>query len=353
MFDMNGITDPNDMHAVILDFPQQLLRGIEAARAVAVSGPFATAIVCGMGGSAMATAEHLQALATAQGSNAAVWVHRSYDLPAGVTGSALVIASSYSGNTEETLSAYDAAMERGCTVIAVTTGGKLAERARRDGVALVELQTKGVPPRLAVGESSAATLTVLGRAGIIPSPEAELKDIAAWLKPKTYEPEAKELAAGLKNRIPLVYASDRWKVTARSWKAAFNENAKIPAFWNHFPELTHNELAGFSAPTGNPAAALASPIAVVMLTDPAEEPRMARRTAITAELLRSHGVAVHDVAIDGTTPLAKIFSTVIRGHLVSYHLALGYGIDPVAIEIVEDLKQRLATPHSQARGTSS
>ncbi len=333
--------DQNDMRAVILDFPQQLLRGIEAAHAVSVSGPFETAVICGMGGSAMATTEHLQALATARGSNAAVWVHRSYDLPAGVTGSALIIASSYSGNTEETLSAYDAAMERGCTVVAITTGGKLAERARRDNVTLVELRTKGVPPRLAVGESSAATLTVLGRAGIIPSPEAELKDIAAWLKPETYETEAKELAASLKNRIPLVYASDRWKVTARSWKAALNENAKTPAFWNHFPELDHNELAGFSAPAGNPAAALTAQIAVVILKDPKEDPRMARRIAMTAELLRGRAVALHEVTIDGATPLAKIFSTIIRGHLVSYHLALGYGIDPVAIEIVEEMKQRL------------
>lgn len=334
--------DQNDMRAVILDFPQQFLRGLEGARAVKPGGPFDTAVVCGMGGSAMATAEHLQTLATARGSQTAVWVHRSYDLPEGLRGKVLVIASSYSGNTEETISAYQAAHERGCTTVAITTGGELADLARKRAGLLVELQTKGIPPRLAVGEINAAVLTILANAGIIASPEEELRTIAGWLKPDTYETESEELAKELKGKIPVVYASDQWKVAARSWKAALNENSKTPAFWNHLPELTHNELAGFSAPAGNPAAALASSIAVVMLTDPAEEPRMARQTAITTELLRSHGVTVHSVAIDGATPLAKIFSTIIRGHLVSYHLALGYGIDPVAIEIVEELKQRLA-----------
>ncbi|MBI2624104.1 bifunctional phosphoglucose/phosphomannose isomerase [Candidatus Parcubacteria bacterium] len=339
--------DPNDMRAVILDFPQQFLRGIEAAQSIKPEGPFAKAVVCGMGGSAMATAEHLQSLATAKGSQTALFVHRNYGLPEGIDGKTLVITSSYSGNTEEVLSAYDEAKRRGCSIVAVTTGGELAERAYADGTLLVELRTKGIPPRLDVGENSAAVLTILANAGIIDSPKKELQEIAAWLKPEAYEAESQELARALKDRIPIVYASDQWKVTARSWKAAFNENAKTPAFWNHFPELNHNELAGFSRSIDHAPYKLATKyLSVIILKDPEEEPRMAKSIAVTQNILREHEIDVHEVVIDGTTPLAKIFSTIIRGQFASYCLATEYGIDPTPIEIVDELKQRLAMPHS-------
>ncbi len=335
--------DPSNMRAVILDFPQQFLRGIEAARNAKPEGPFATAVVCGMGGSAMAAAEHLQALATARGSQTAVWIHRSYDLPEGLAGRVLVIASSYSGNTEETLSAYHAAKKRGCTIVAITNGGKLAELARADRSTLVELRTKGVPPRLAVGEINSAMLTVLAQAGVIAPVEAELRQLAAWLAPDTYETESEELARELKGKIPVVYASDPWKVTARGWKAAFNENAKTPAFWNHFPELNHNELAGFSRSLGHEPYKLATKyFSVIILKDPEEETRMAERMEATRKILREHDIPLHEVTIDGSTPLAKIFSTIVRGELVSYYLAMEYGIDPTPIEIIEELKKRLA-----------
>ncbi|MBI3305192.1 bifunctional phosphoglucose/phosphomannose isomerase [Candidatus Parcubacteria bacterium] len=335
--------DPNDMRSVILDFPQQFVRGLEAARAVELAGPFDAAVVCGMGGSAMAAAEHLQALATARGSQTAVWVHRSYDLPKGLTGRVLVIASSYSGNTEETISAYQAAKKRGCTTVAITSGGKLAELARADHSNLVELKTKDIPPRLAVGEINTAMLMVLAQAGVIASAEEELRQLATWLKPDTYETESEELARELKGKIPVVYASDQWKVTARSWKAALNENAKTPAFWNHFPEIDHNELAGFSRSIGHiPHELAAKYLNVILLKDPEEEPRMAKRIEATQKILREHDIPLHEVTIDGSTPLAKIFSTIVRGQLVSYYLALEYGIDPTPIEIVEQLKSRLA-----------
>ncbi|MGH2399645.1 MAG: bifunctional phosphoglucose/phosphomannose isomerase, partial [bacterium] len=263
----------------------------------------------------------------------------------GVLGpSSLVFACSYSGNTEETLAAYDQAAVRGATCVVVTSGGDLLRAARDRGHPAVVVP-KGLPPRAALAYLFIPLLAVLGRAGIIRSLDAEIREAVGILRglnerfgPENASSPARRLAERLQGRIPVIYSSSPFlEPAAQRWKDQFNENAKTFAVWNTFPELNHNETVGWGMDEG-----LARTIHVIILRDRAEPARLAQRVSITKELAFGRAAGVDEIQSEGEGKLARLLSTILIGDMTSWYLALLRGVDPTPVPVIDELKKRLS-----------
>ncbi|MCG2690046.1 hypothetical protein L6252_02085, partial [Candidatus Parcubacteria bacterium] len=164
------------------------------------------------------------------------------------------------------------------------------------------------------------------------------------LKPETFEGKGKELADKLVGRVPIIYSSDKYKSIARICKIKFNENSKIMAFWNYFPELNHNELVGYTNKFVNQKSKTKNQnYCVIILKDNQSEARIIKRMELTAELIKEAGCEVETIEMIGANKLEKMFNTLLLFDFTSYYLALANNIDPVAVKIVEDFKKRLVS----------
>ncbi|MDO8466745.1 MAG: bifunctional phosphoglucose/phosphomannose isomerase [bacterium] len=290
-------------------------------------------VVAGMGGSSLG-ADLLK-----------VWnplldlvIHRDYGLPEIAEADlsrTLVIASSYSGNTEETLSAMETATEFGLAVAVVAAGGKLLAKAKELGLPYVELPADGIQPRMATGFSIKAILALLGM-------DEALKEIAAVAKLNTKPSEVagKKLAEKLVGKVPVIYTSRVNMPVAYNWKIKFNETAKIPAFANRFPELNHNEMTGFDcAPKAKP---IAENFHFIFLRDSEDHPRIGKRMAVTAKLYRDRGFGVEEIEMTGGNVWEKIFSSTLLADWTAFYLAEAYGADPENVPMVEELKKLIS-----------
>ncbi len=340
--------DPGDMLGAIAGLPAQLASGYEAARAAlagATLGPGAGpgpggVVVCGMGGSAIGADLAFAALPQLPVPAAVV---RGYQLPAWVGPRTLVIAASYSGDTEETLTCAGAALERGCRPVCISSGGRLAALAAGRGLTLITVPGGG-QPRAALGHLTAPLLAVLEAAGLVEDLSPDVAEAVALLErgnaehhPDATEDVAKALARTLHGRLAVVYGAGATAPVARRWKGQINENAKAPAFFDELPELDHNELMGWTSLPRLSAVSVA-----VTLEDERGDPRLARRAAETALLMERRGVTVVRAQARGTSLLARLFSLVQLGDYASYYLALLYGVDPTPVAAIQDLKARLA-----------
>lgn len=293
-------------------------------------------LICGMGGSAFPgdlVAVHAQSVGLE------VRIHRDYDLSRCVLGTrTLVIASSYSGETEETLSAYEDARRRGLRVVALGSGGELQRRALEHGVPFVRLQKPSAhfQPRAAMGYFFGALLRVLQNAGLLTDVDPLLTHIAGALRRDTTAAvTAAALRDALRDRIPVIYAPHPFAETAaRIAKIKLNENAKMPAFYAALPELNHNELVGFTSLTG--------PFSAVLLRPCRQEPAMLRRFEVTAETLVDVGVPVTIVNLLDDLDIVAIFGVLHAFDIASVELAIDAGIDPTPVALVEDFKRRLS-----------
>lgn len=324
------------MRALIDELPAQL-RWAAAVEVPAV--PTADeALVLGMGGSGFA-GDVAAALAAEQGRR--VGVHKGYGVP-GWAGPArpLAVAVSHSGNTEETLSAFAAAGASGLPLAAAATGGRLAEEAAARGVPFLTIPP-GPQPRAAAGYLAGSVLRLLESAGVVAGTAAALEESADVVESLLAGPAheaAGAIAAALEGRIAVVYGSGPLTAAAAGrWKTQINENAKSPAWWSLLPELDHNEIVGWSAHPD----LVADAVGVVFLHDPDEHPRVAVRADLTAELMAGVRIAGR-VEARGAGTLARLFSLVVVGDLVSVALAEAAGVDPMPVEVIEDLKRRLA-----------
>jgi glucose/mannose-6-phosphate isomerase len=275
-------------------------------------------------------------------------------LPAFVGPKALVCVCSYSGNTAETLAMFDAARAAGAAVVAITSGGLLAERAQAAGVPLVTVP-RGLPPRAALPYSLAPMLRVFGAAGLPGPGEGELREAAATLddltgsrgpaSPTPANP-AKQLAWRLADAVPTIYAtSDLMAPAAMRWKTQCNENAKRPAVWGAFPDLAHNEVVGWAGE------AAARSRFVILLRDQDEGPLAAAQVAAAREVAFGAAAGVEQVWPAGTGGrLVRLLSVIQLGDYVSVYLALLAGLDPTPVDVITALKIRMqeATP---PRGT--
>jgi len=324
------------MKNIILAFPKQFEAGIKAAENIKLAGPFSDIIICGVGGSAL-PGSLLPELGIKF--DLPLFTHRDYGFPKIASEKSLIICISFSGNTEETLSAYQSAIEKNYKVIALCTGGKLKELAEQNNLPVAVVPNDCGQPRFGTGYLVAATLKILSNCEIINNQDNNLSEMARNLQPQKYEESGKALAQKLIDKIPIIYASNQYKSLARIWKIKFNENSKIMAFWNYFPELNHNEMVGLS--TNNKKLITNNNFYFIILRDNQDDPRIIKRMEITTQLIKESGAGVDFVEIEGKTKLEKVFNCLLLGDWTSYYLALAYGQNPVPVEIVEKFKKQL------------
>ncbi|MBD3368194.1 MAG: bifunctional phosphoglucose/phosphomannose isomerase [Candidatus Eisenbacteria bacterium] len=339
--------DPDGMLGHIMSFGDHLrTAGRTAGGALAgmsIERP-AAVVVAGMGGSAIAGDLIRGALADLL--SVPMSVARGYVLPAFVKRDTLVVASSYSGNTEETLSAHADAVARGARVVCMTTGGRLAELADARGEPVVPLAA-GLPPRAALGHGLASLLSVLAAAGLTADPSDELASMASAADSAAarFAPEvpsdsngAKGLAVWLDTGVPVVYGAEpHTAAVATRWVGQLAENAKTVGHANVLPEMNHNEIVGYGD-----RRALGGMQRVVFLRDADDHERIARRIAITADVLSEEGVESREVRSFGDTRLGRLVSLVLAGDYVSVYLAALRGIDPTPVEPIDRLKRALS-----------
>jgi glucose/mannose-6-phosphate isomerase len=301
-------------------------------------------LIAGMGGSAIG-ADLLSAY-SAPLCPVPVVVQRGYILPAWARGpGTLMIASSHSGNTEETLAAFDQAQSNGCRILALCTGGKLAQKAEAKNTPLWTFAHPG-QPRAAVGYSFGLLLALLSRLGLIPNPEAELSAATSAMRKQQTDLRAhvpvvqnlaKRVAGQLIGRWVMVFGSDVLEPVARRWKTQINELAKAWAQFEALPEADHNALAGLI----QPESAFSSGIAL-FLRAPSYHPRNLLRTELTKQAYMLEGLNTDFIDAQGDTALAQQWTALHLGDYVAYYLAMLYEIDPTPIPALEGFKKKLA-----------
>ena len=292
-------------------------------------GEYERFIFVGMGGSALAPD-----LLKVSNPELDILIHRDYglpDLPDKVLQNSLIILNSYSGNTEEVLDAFKLALSKDLPIAAVSIGGKLLEIARQNSKPYVEMPDWGLEPRLALGLNLKALLKILG--------QDQALDTISKVQLPDQEKTGKALAERLRGFVPIVYSSRKNGPLAYAWKVKINETTKKPSFSNVFPELNHNEMAGFHA--GEVSKLLSQNFHFIFLKDPADNPRILKRMEVTAKLFQNQKLNVENVELSGDNIFTKIFSSLQLADWVSYYIAKEYGIDPADISTIEEFKKML------------
>lgn len=290
-------------------------------------------VVCGMGGS------HLAAdIVKAWHPELDVIIWSNYGLPPlgeKELKERLIIASSYSGGTEETIDAFNLARAKRLAIAAIATRGKLISLAIKNKVPYVQMPDLHAQPRMATGLSLLATLALMGEKTWL----AEAKLLRTQLAPAREEHRGKDLAKRLHGTVPVVYASGRNAAIAYNWKIKFNETGKIPAFYNVVPELNHNEMTGFDVkPRTIP---LSRHFHFVFLKDGNDDPRITKRMSVMEKLYKDRGFKVEIILLQGKTELHKIFNALTLADWTSYHTAKLYGVDPQEVPMVEEFKKMI------------
>ncbi len=335
--------DESDLLADIVGLPEHVRDAkwkVESAQLTPWDSPGGL-VVAGMGGSGIGGL--LARAMLGDHASRPILAARTYGLPAWTTPDTTVLCASYSGNTEETLACYEAAGALGARRVVVTSGGRLAELARADGVPVIPV-AGGFQPRAAVAYMTVAALEVAWLCGAGPRMGAEI-DVAAdhleqlvveWGAEGAEDSAAKTLARALCDSVPVIAGAGLTSPIAYRWKTQFNENAKIPAFTHELPELDHNELVGWSdAPS-------LGRFAAVFLDDSDTHPRIKERIALSCELIGDSASGTHVVHSRGDTAVERVLSLVLLGDLVSLYVAVLRGTDPTPVDMLETLKERLA-----------
>jgi glucose/mannose-6-phosphate isomerase len=331
--------DPHGMVDDVLAQPHQLTDALWRVESAGIGRHDAPGLcVCGMGGSAIGA--DLAVGVLGDRATRPISVARGYSLPPGLPVGTLILAASYSGDTEETLSCWDAAGT--FPRVALTTGGSLAERARSAGAPVIGVPA-GMQPRAAVVYMTVAALECAAACGAAPPQRAEIERAAPLLERLAAEwgpaasPESlpKALAARLWGTTPVVYGAGATDPVATRWKAQLNENAKLPAFRATLPEADHNEICGWDH---------AARLSAVFLDDPTLDPRLRTRVRFTAEAIMKTGAPVVRVEAIGDTPVERLLSLILLGDLMSVYAAVLAGRDPTPVEAIERFKASLAQP---------
>jgi glucose/mannose-6-phosphate isomerase len=338
--------DPEDMGKRIRELPEVILDAWAAAGKFELPEDYKNidkVLILGMGGSAIG-GDLVRRLLLHEAA-APITVLREYNLPAWVDEKTLVVASSYSGGTEETLSAFGQALETPAKKLVMTTGGKLLETAKENDIpAFVFSYT--AQPRAAVAWGIFPLLNFLVRLGIAGDKSAEVAEAATVTeqfarkiapdKPMKNN-QAKDLAYKFYGRIPVVYGADIAAEVAYRWQTQLNENSKQWAFAQALPELNHNAVVGYQFPGD-----VVPRMQVVMLRSNHIYARNLKRYQITSELLTRAGARITFTDGRGISPLAQMMSLILMGDYTSYYLAILNQIDPTPVEVISYLKERLA-----------
>ena len=338
--------DPSRLRERIADLPDQCWQAWQEGLAFRLPDTYAgvqAIAILGMGGSAIG-GDLIAGLAPLE-SGPPVIVCRDMSLPGWIGEKTLGIVSSYSGNTEETIAMYRQARERGACLVAMTSGGTLAQLAHQDGMPLFTVTYRG-EPRSALGYSFAAPMAFLFKLGLLTDKGDELaeavhtlRELAVALAPEVPQAQnpAKTMAASLHGRLPVVYAAGFMGGVARRWKTQLNENSKVWAFSEEIPELGHNAVEGYALPQQVKEQAF-----VVLLHSYLLHQRISLRYQVSEEMLAQNGIPYRQLDGTGDTPLAHLLSTVMLGDYVSYYLAMLNQVDPAPMPAIDHMKERLS-----------
>jgi glucose/mannose-6-phosphate isomerase len=337
--------DKNRMGEILVDFPRQCEKAAKIGRDFRISGDYKDInkiLVMGMGGSAMG-GDLLKSYLFGE-LNIPLMVNRNYKIPHFVTRDTLVFANSYSGNTEETLSAYREARKRGAKIIGLTSGGKLKEYCQEDGNPVIIIPS-GFPPRTALGYLFFPLVITLERLKLIRSKRKEIeetikisRELSQELGPRKEGNRAKQLAQELYHKVPVVYSSSEYfEPVALRWKDQFNENSKVFAVWNLFPELNHNEIVGWEI-----LEEITKNFRIILIRDKGDFKRIKVRMDITKSIIEKKVGGISEVWSKGNSLLARIFSLIYLGDFVSFYLAILNGADPTPVKMIDLLKKELA-----------
>jgi glucose/mannose-6-phosphate isomerase len=339
--------DPNGMIRSVESLPKQLASSRDAVMALppklALAG-VKNVVVTGVGASAIA-GDILRSI-TWKSSPRPISVNRFYELPGYVNKDTLVVCSSYSGNTEETLAALQHALKLKSKVLVITSGGKLLEEATTRHIPFCCIPG-GIPPRAAFGSLFGALLTALEIGKILPDQSSPYREavgvldrmVATWGPTQgASRNDAKRLAVFLQRRFPVVYGGqDLLESVAYRWRCQINENSKEAALSSVVPEMNHNEILAYSAATHETRR-----LAVVFLRDEADHPQVQKRFDLMRDLLTGRAAGVREAKAHGGSPLARALTLVLLGDFVSVYLAYLKGVDPTPIPFIDLLKKRIS-----------
>jgi len=338
--------DPSGMLGHLHVLPEQCQLAWEKALAFELPATYRQvdkAIILGMGGSAIG-GDLLRSLVLLE-NRLPVWVHRGYDPPPFLDQNTLLIASSYSGNTEETLSSFAESLTANAKKLVITGGGKLQAMAEKESIPvfLIEYQA---PPRAAFPHSFIPLLGIFHNLGLLRDKSAALAEavqVMTQLSSELVESvplasnPAKQLATRLSGKLAVIYGAQLFSEIGRRWKGQLNENSKSWAFYEIFPELDHNAIVGYEFPSD-----IKDRILVVLLHSPSLHRRISDRYRLTSEILALAGIDHQWVEAKGNSPLAQMMSLVLFGDYVSFYLALLNGVDPTPVAPIDYLKKRLS-----------
>jgi len=334
--------DPQGMLGDVLSQPLQLGDALWRAQSAGMRPGDSPGglVICGMGGSAIGG--DLAVAALGDRATRPISVVRGYALESWTSPESFVLCSSYSGETEETLACFEAAGAAGARRAVLTTGGALADAARADDVPVIGVPA-GMQPRAAVLYGTIGALECAAACGAAPALHAEIDMSTALLERLVEEwgPDApngvlpKRIARELQGRLPVVHGAGATVAVARRWHSQLNENAKQPAVWSELPEANHNEICGWASGAG------LAPLVAVFLEDADQHPRVGRRIELMADEVRRAGAPALVVGARGESRLERVLSQVLLGDLVSVYLAALEGVDPIAVDAIDRLKQEL------------
>ena len=256
----------------------------------------------------------------------------------------LIIISSYSGNTEEAIDAFNTARSKKMSMAVLAAGGKLIRLAQKHNVPYVAMPDFHSQPRMATGISLRGMLALMGEHLML----AELTTLAGQLHPAREELRGKELARRLHGGVPVIYTSTRNAAIGYNWKIKFNETGKIPAFANVVPEANHNEMTGFDVKTKT--LPLSRTFHFIFIKDGADDQRIIKRMSVLEKLYRDRGFAVEMILLQGKTVPQKIFNALILADWIAYHTAKLYGVEAEQVPMVEEFKKLIGRRDAAANG---
>ncbi len=279
-------------------------------------------VIGGMGGSGLA-GEILKMV-----SDLEIEIHKNYGLPKNISKNSLVICVSFSGNTEETIDFYLTSKKLKLPVIVISQNGKILELAKKNQDLYLKLPEINIPPRIAIGYMFKALAYVLNIFDLDKKVFKETKELKK-IQPEKFEKQGRELAKKLKGYIPIIYSSEKNLPIAYNWKVRFNETSKMPAFYNVFPEMNHNEIEAFENEK------LSKNFYLLLIKDENDEARIQKRMEIFEKIIKNKKIAID---LKGKNQLEKIFNNLILADWTSYYLAKIYKFEPERTKLIEQLK---------------
>jgi glucose/mannose-6-phosphate isomerase len=341
--DRINAVDKSGMLNFCVNSPKHYREAAEIAAKITVNYPKPdNIIVAGMGGSAIG-GDLLKDWAKNK-LTIPIEVNREYHLPAYAGKKTLALITSYSGDTEETLSAFLDALKRKCMIYCVSSGGALLKYAEKHKVPYLQVPG-GMPPRAALPYMLVPLLVYMEKAGLVKGVSEELNEALTLLEKisKDNSPAkpakenfAKTLALNIGETVPVVYGFGTYRSVAQRFKQQFNENSKIPAKWEFFPELNHNEIMGWEN-SGDSGKCFS----IIFIRDKDEPVEIKSRIETTKQIMTKMGLRMFEVSTQGKSALAKMLSTIVVGDFTSIYLAVQHGVDPTPVKTINHLKETL------------